>query len=100
VLVDFGIALLAEQPDTLKHYGSASYMAPEQTRGEKVDGSADIYSFGKMIVEVWGSGDGGNTMPKPLAKVVRQMLETEPGKRPALDTVKAALEDCCRTLKA
>jgi tetratricopeptide (TPR) repeat protein len=100
VLVDFGIALLAEQPDTLKHYGSASYMAPEQARGEKVDGSADIYSFGKMIVEVWGSGDGGNTMPKPLAKVVGQMLETEPGKRPALDTVKAALEDCCRTLKA
>ena len=100
VLVDFGIALLAGQPDTLKHYGSASYMAPEQARGERVDGSADIYSLGKMIGEVWGGGDRSNAMPKPLAKVVGQMLETEPGKRPALDTVKAALEDCCRTLKA
>jgi serine/threonine-protein kinase len=100
VLVDFGIALLAEQPDTLKHYGSASYMAPEQARGEKVDGSADIYSLGKMIGEVWGSGDRSNTMPKPLAEVVGQMLETDPKKRPALDIVKAALDDCCRTLKA
>jgi serine/threonine-protein kinase len=99
VLVDFGIALLAEQPDTLKHYGSASYMAPEQARGEKVDGSADIYSLGKMIGEVWGSGDRSNTMPKPLAEVVGQMLETDPKKRPALDIVKAALDDCCRTLK-
>jgi serine/threonine protein kinase len=75
-------------------------MAPEQARGEKVDGSADIYSLGKMIGEVWGSGDRSNTMPKPLAEVVGQMLETDPKKRPALDIVKAALDDCCRTLKA
>ncbi len=71
VLIDFGIALLDGQADTLKYYGTAGYMAPEQARGDgKVGGSADIYSLGKMIAEVWGSEDRGNAMPKALAMVV------------------------------
>lgn len=97
VLIDFGIALLDGQPDTLKSYGTAGYMAPEQARGDaKLDGSADIYSLGKMILEVWA----GASAPQPLARVVDQMLAEEPAKRPPLDTVKAALASCCETLKA
>ncbi len=96
VLIDFGIALLDGQPDTLKSYGTAGYMAPEQARGDKIDGSADIYALGKMILEVWG-GDGA---PKPLARVVDQMLAEEPAKRPPPEIVKAALASCCDTLKS
>ncbi len=96
VLIDFGIALLDGQPDTLKSYGTAGYMAPEQARGDKIDGSADIYSLGKMILEVWG----GDSAPKPLARVIDQMLAEEPAKRPSPDEVKAALASCCETLKS
>ena len=100
VLIDFGIALLAGQEDTLKHYGTAGYMAPEQARGDAVEGSADIYPFGKMIAEIWiGEGRAGK-IPKPLAGIVDQMLAADPRKRPALDAVRAALEACCPALKS
>ncbi|MGZ8417655.1 MAG: serine/threonine-protein kinase, partial [Methyloceanibacter sp.] len=96
VLIDFGIALLDGQPDTLKSYGTAGYMAPEQARGgDKLDGRADIYSLGKMILEAWV----GASAPKPLARVADQMLAEDPAKRPPLDEVKAALASCCETLK-
>lgn len=99
VLIDFGIALLDGEKDTLKRYGTAGYMAPEQARGEDVEGSADIYSFGKMIAEIWvGEGRSGK-IPKPLAGVVDQMLASDPRKRPTLDAVKEALEACNATLK-
>jgi tRNA A-37 threonylcarbamoyl transferase component Bud32 len=96
VLIDFGIALLDGQADTLKSYGTAGYMAPEQARGDpRLDGSADIYSLGKMILEIWVR----ESAPKPLARVVDRMLAEEPAKRPPLGEVKAALADCCETLK-
>jgi eukaryotic-like serine/threonine-protein kinase len=96
VLIDFGIALLDGRPDTLKSYGTAGYMAPEQARGDaKLDGSADIYSLGKMILDVWAGGDA----PEPLGAIIAQMLDEEPGKRPPLDEVKAALGSCCETLE-
>ncbi|HEV7464299.1 MAG TPA: serine/threonine-protein kinase, partial [Methyloceanibacter sp.] len=109
VLIDFGIALLDGQPDTLKFYGTAGYMAPEQARGEKADARADIYSLGKMIAQVWGSdeppvaasklailwrGEGQSAMPEPLAGIVRQMLASDREKRPELGIVRSALEGC------
>jgi tetratricopeptide (TPR) repeat protein len=96
VLIDFGIALLDGQPDTLKSYGTPGYMAPEQARGDaKLDGSADIYSLGRMILEVWPGGKA----PEPLGSIVAQMLDEEPAKRPPLDEVKAALGSCCDALE-
>ena len=100
VLIDFGIALLDTQNDTLKRYGTAGYMAPEQARGDDVEGSADIYSFGKMLAEIWTGEGRSGSVPKPLASVVDQMLASEPKQRPNLDAVKAALEDLYATLKA
>jgi serine/threonine-protein kinase len=100
VLIDFGIALVDADNDTLKYYGTAGYMAPEQASGAKVDGRADIYALGKMISEVWiGDGRRG-TIPNPLAGVVDLMLRDEPDKRPPLDAIKAALDTCCQPLKA
>jgi serine/threonine-protein kinase len=100
VLIDFGIALLDPENDVLKHFGTAAYIAPEQARGQKVDGRADIYSLGRMIEQVWIGQGRCQTIPKPLAGVVAQMLEDKPENRPTLDAVKAALEACRKTLTA
>jgi serine/threonine-protein kinase len=95
VLIDFGIALLDGEQDMLMRYGTAGYMAPEQARGEKVEGSADIYALGRMVAEIW-TGDGRNeTIPKALTSVLGRMLADDPRKRPSLEAVKAALSACC-----
>lgn len=59
-MIDFAIAKKIEKPGFLaqllgkkeKPQGTRSYMAPEQIRGEAVDGRADIYSFAAMAYEV------------------------------------------------
>ena len=100
VLIDFGIALVDGHEDTLKRYGTPRYIAPEQAKGEKVEPSADIYSLGQMIAEIWvGEGRKG-VIPKPLGAIVEQMLEGDAGKRPPLDEVKAALNSCCAPSKS
>jgi serine/threonine protein kinase len=60
VLIDFGIALLrstAEQdPLARMPAGAASYMAPEQMSGQRVDIRADIYALGTVIFEMLTGG--------------------------------------------
>jgi tetratricopeptide (TPR) repeat protein/predicted Ser/Thr protein kinase len=66
-IIDFGIAKLIEPAvaaDTVAEtisaagtaagvvLGTASYMSPEQTRGERVDHRSDIFSFGVMLHEL------------------------------------------------
>ena len=56
LLTDFGIAL--QRTDTSRittaglAVGSGGYMAPEQARGEAVDGRADLYSVGVLAYEL------------------------------------------------
>ena len=56
LLTDFGIAL--QRTDTSRittaglAVGSGGYMAPEQARGESVDGRADLYSVGVLAFEL------------------------------------------------
>jgi eukaryotic-like serine/threonine-protein kinase len=53
-LVDFGIAKAADSSvhtETGTFKGKLAYMAPEQARGEKVDGRADVFSVGVMLWE-------------------------------------------------
>ncbi len=56
ILTDFGIARDLHIDTQMTQIGSTvgtpKYMSPEQARGEKVDGRADLYSLGVMIYEM------------------------------------------------
>jgi serine/threonine-protein kinase len=55
-ILDFGIAKLAQQQSTLTQagvtLGTASYLAPEQIRGEPVDSRTDVFAFGVLAYEL------------------------------------------------
>ena len=63
-ILDFGLAKLVEEEDHKKKlhqtdltevgvpYGTATYAAPEQARGDRVDHRADIFSTGALLYEL------------------------------------------------
>ena len=63
-ILDFGLAKLVDEsmgPSGIHHtdltevgipYGTATYAAPEQARGERVDARADIFSTGVLLYEL------------------------------------------------
>ena len=63
-ILDFGLAKLVDEsaaPSNIHHtdltevgvpYGTATYAAPEQARGERVDARADIFSTGVLLYEL------------------------------------------------
>ena len=89
-VLDFGIAKLtetagAEADATTRvllntHEGSvigtASYMSPEQARGEKVDARTDIWSLGIVLYEMLTNGVpfGGDTAQDVIASILKEEL--------------------------
>ena len=53
-IIDFGLAVPAymKQEWRFDRSGTASYMAPEQVRGHKVDARTDIYAYGMTVYEI------------------------------------------------
>ena len=121
LLADFGIAkaLDGKESDLTSEnimMGTAKYLSPEQVRGKKLDGRADIYSLGLVMYECLagrvpflGESDVDTalarvqndppdlmkirpTLGPALAQVIHQMLAKEPGGRqPNGEAVRAEL---------
>ena len=54
-LLDFGLAFSTADASSTRPghvLGTLHYMSPEQVRGERVDGRADLYSTGAMLYEI------------------------------------------------
>src|SRR5271154_4631529 len=105
-ILDFGLAKLAGkggEPDgatmTSSHtaagvvMGTASYMAPEQVRGEVVDPRTDIFAFGAVLYEMLSGKRAfrGATVPETMTAVLKEdppdLVDTGLSVSPALDRI-------------
>lgn len=115
-LADFGIARLIG--DTVRHtrtgqaIGTAAYLAPEQVTGEPVEGPADVYSLGLVLLEaLTGERAYPGTpveaamarlarrpeVPATLPAVWRELLESMTALDPADRPSAASVAECLRT---
>ncbi|MGQ9583782.1 MAG: tetratricopeptide repeat protein [Anaerolineae bacterium] len=94
LLTDFGIARtvtsrLQALPSDVT--GTPAYLAPEQARGDLVDGRADVYSLGVVLYELCT-----NTLPfiadTPTGVIMRHLTEPPPPPSRANPTLSAAME--------
>jgi len=112
LLTDFGIAKgLQSKDDDLTSpnimMGTAKYLSPEQVRGKKLDGRADLYSLGLVLYECLagrvpflGESDADTalarlqrdptdltrlraTLPTGLVVIIHQLLSRNPAHRPS-----------------
>ena len=90
VVADFGIAraISAAIDGTVTQPGIAigtpTYMSPEQSLGEAVDGRTDIYSLGCVLFEML-TGDVPFHAPTAVAMLARKMSDEAPAVRPRRD---------------
>ena len=93
-VMDFGLAtdLASVEPNpSAQPMGTIPYTAPEQMRGECVDGRADVYALGLMLHEMLtGIHPGapasvrsrvGAELPGRILRVIAQMTAPEPERR-------------------
>jgi serine/threonine-protein kinase len=121
-IVDFGVAAAQSQGDTQLTktgyvIGSPKYMAPEQILGKKVDETADIYSIGVILYEMftgqppYSRGDHMSvmyqhvqgkarppiemlpTIPQGVSDLVVKAMSVDKSKRyPTMEALREALE--------
>lgn len=123
-IMDFGMARRVDPADTLSETiisdssissglsGTPGYMAPEQTRGEPVSRSSDVFSLGLIVYEMMTgtpviSGtnlldvlrkverfefpNDADSFPEPIRTLVRDALKTESSDRSSMREVASLL---------
>lgn len=64
--------------------GTPEYMSPEQAKGDPVDARSDIYSLGRLLLDLWEPGKirfaVGNGR-SPFSEIVQRCLQTDPSHR-------------------
>ncbi|GIX36634.1 MAG: hypothetical protein KatS3mg126_2413 [Lysobacteraceae bacterium] len=87
LLTDFGIALSRRDRSRVTGHGlaigSVAHMAPEQARGESVDGRADLYSLGVLTFEML-TGELPFQSPDPLGLALMHATDPIPRLPPQL----------------
>src|SRR5690606_29786536 len=78
LIVDFGIAQSARQPDSALAgpIGTPRYMSPEQVRGETVNNQTDLYSLGVTVYELLTGTSP--FLAESLKDLTRRILHAEP----------------------
>ncbi len=83
-LIDFGLAKLAaaagdsQLTRTGQIIGTPAYMSPEQIKGEKIDGRADVYSLGCVLFEMLTGRTPFASGADDVQILYRQMHEAPP----------------------
>ncbi len=90
-LADFGISKNLSRvvtQKTFQQYGTLGYAAPEQFQGVEAKPSADIYSFGKVVVFLLtGQTDVDYVRFPAWRAFVVPCINTDPQQRPAIDQI-------------
>lgn len=97
LVADFGIARAATEAGQQKltqtgmAVGTPVYMAPEQSTGDQVGPTADIYSLGCMLYEML-TGEPPFTGPNAMAIMARHLMEQVPSVRVVRNAVPEEIE--------
>jgi len=80
-LLDFGIALMAEEPGCYKTQdgafkGKLSYASPEIYAGEKASPKSDVYATGVVLYQMLTGSNPFST--KEISETIRRVLSVEP----------------------